>query len=175
MPTSHIHCLCRAFPVVSLTLGQRLLSPRSGTQERISVQFHEAHVVEAAERLSRASLLPLGASWGLRDLITAVEAYQALGRPDSKYPVFLFEDVVMAAAWLGDIDQAKASLAGYESIASAWPENILSRYGGHRAWGEGLRRLIDDPNALREATKNHAEKLEVTQLPKVEMLPGIHD
>jgi len=170
VPTSHIHCLCRDFPVINLTLGQRLLSPRSGTQERISVQFHEAHFVEAAERLSRFSLLPLRASWGLHDLISAVEAYQALGRPDSKYPVFPFEDVVMAAVWLGDIDQAKAALAKYESIASAWPENILPRYGGHRAWVESLRRLMDDPNVLRETARNHAERLKVTQLPKVEML-----
>jgi len=170
LPISHIHCLCRDFPVVSLTLSQDLLSKRSGTQERISAQFHEAHFPQAAVRLREASLLPFADSWGLRDLIAATDRYQKLGRSDANCPVSLFESVVLAAAWLGDLDKAEASLAKYEAIASSWPENILARCGGHHAWADSLRRLFGNPNALREAADLHAEKLKVIQLPKVEML-----
>ena len=133
-------------------------------------QFHDAHFADAAERLRKASLLPLAAAWGLGDLTEAVEVYQKMGRFDSKYPVSLFESIVMAAGCLGDIHRASAALAKYEAVASTWPGNILARCGGHRPWAESLRRLINDPEALREAAKRHAEKLKVSHLPRVEML-----
>jgi hypothetical protein len=170
LPTSHIHCLCRDFPAVGFTLGQRLRSVRSGATERISVQFHKAHFEEAAERLARASVLRLADAWGLHDLISAVEVYRGLGEVTSMYPLSAFESVVMAAVWLGDLDQASTAIAKYESITSMWPECILARHGGHRAWIEGLQRLTENPEALREAAESHIKALKLAHLPRVEML-----
>lgn len=169
-PTSHIHCLCRDFPVVSLTLGQRLLSPRSGTQERILVQFHETHFEDAARRLAAASLLSLVDPWSLSDLISAVQTYETLGRPDSKYPIFPLEDIVMAAAWLGEYDQALSAVAEYEETTAQWPKDVKARLGGNIARASELRQLIDNPKALRDLAEANAERLKVRSLPRIEML-----
>lgn len=170
IPTSHLHCLCRDFPVVSLTLGQRLLLPRSGSEERILVQFHRDHFEDAARRLRAASLLPLERSWGLADLTSAVQTYQTLGRPDSRYPIFAFEDVVMAAVWLGECDRAKSAVAEYEKIVAGWPENITARFDGNITWARKLREIIDNPRTLRDLADANAEKLKVRNLPQTEML-----
>jgi hypothetical protein len=153
-----------------LTLGQRLLSPRSGSEERILVQFHGAHFEHAARRLMAASLLPLDEPWGLSDLISAVQTYQTLGRPDSKYPIFPFEDVVMAAVWLGEHDQARSAIAEYQEIITGWPENVTARFGGNVAWASKLHQLIDNPKALRDVADANAERLKVRNLPRIEML-----
>lgn len=169
LPTTHIHCLCRDFPVVSLTLAQRLLSSRSGSEERITVQFHEARFAEAAQRLRDASLLPLSGTWELRDLIASVEPFRKIGLSDAKYPVALFESVVLTAGWLGQIDQANSLLAKYEACAADWPDNILARCGGYRMWANSLRELVENQIELKRITECHAEKLKVAQLPRVEM------
>lgn len=171
LPTSHIHCLCSDFPGVSLTLSQRLRSRRSDTTERISVQFHKGHFEEAAERLKMASVLPVAGSWGLRQLISAVDVYRGLGQLESIYPVFPFEDVVRAAVWLGDLDQASAAIAKFKSITSTWPENVLAQHGGHRAWIEGLHRMTQHPEVLRQSAESHVQTLKVAHLPRMEMLP----
>lgn len=170
IPTSHLHCLCRDFPVVSLTLGQRLLSPRSGSEERILVQFHRTHFEDAARRLTAASLLPLDGPWGLGDLISAVQMYQTLGRPDSRYPIFPFEDVVMAAVWLGERDQARSTIAEYQETITGWPESVTSRFGGNVAWASKFRQLVDNRKALQNLADANAERLKIRDLPRIEML-----
>jgi hypothetical protein len=170
LPTSHIRCLCGDFPVVSLALGQPLSSATSGTQERISVQFHQAHFDDAARRVRAASLLPLSDSWGLVDLVTAIETYRELGRPDSKYPVFLFEDVVMAATWLGELDRAESAIAEYQEATAHWPENVMARFGGSVAWASKLRQLISNPKGIRDMVDANAKKLKAQHLPQAEML-----
>lgn len=170
LPTSHIHFLGLDWSTVSLTLAQRLRSVRSGTSETISVRFHEAHCAEAAERLKQASLLSLEQPWGLRDLILAVDAFQRLGYVASYSSVAEFECVVLAAAMLGDTEQAQASLAHFEAVASAWPANFLHHRGGVRSWADRLRRLIDKPDSLWDAARRNAEKLKAVGLPRNDLV-----
>jgi hypothetical protein len=120
--------------------------------------------------LKKASVLPLAGPWRLRQLISAVETYRELGQLESLYPVSPFEDVVMAAVWLGDVGRASAAVAQYEVVSAAWPEYILAHRGGHRAWIEGLQRLTENPEALREAAESHIKTLKLAHLPRVEML-----
>ncbi|MDE5440903.1 hypothetical protein GWG65_05435 [Bradyrhizobium sp. CSA207] len=134
------------------------------------VQFHETHFEDAARRLTAASLLPLDRPWGLSNLISAVQMYQTLGRPDSRYPIFPFEDVVMAAIWLGEHDQARSAIAEYRETIAGWPENVTARFGGNVAWESKLRQLIDNPKALRDLADANAERLKVRSLPRIEML-----
>ncbi|GAA5130443.1 hypothetical protein GCM10023212_40140 [Luteolibacter yonseiensis] len=118
--------------------------------------------------------MPLEGSWGLRNLIEAVDSYQKIGNFDAKYPVSLFESIVLAAAWLGELDQSDALLAKYETSAAVWPDNILARCGGHRLWANNLRRLMEHPEKLRETAEINASKLKVVQLPKIDMISGNH-
>jgi hypothetical protein len=165
LPTLHVHCLCRPFPVLSLNLGQPLLSSRSGTAERISVQFHDTRSREACTRLVASSLLPVEGDWRLAQVLEAHAKYRRLERPDARYPVPLMEDAVSVCAWLGKPDEAAAQAARHIEEAKGWPENILVRQGGLEGWRKTLNTLAESGDELRKVVAEQIEALKLQRLP----------
>jgi hypothetical protein len=170
-PTTHLHNLCRNRKFLSLSLGQRLLSKRSGTQERIAVQFHEQHYREAAQRLAQASLLPLTGDLSLQQVLDAYCGYEKLNRPDSKYPVPLFEDGVLLCAWCGHIDKAMALLREHVREMHDWPTFIMATDGGVTAWESKMLGSLNDPNAIRAIAEAQAQELRINNLPIAALNP----
>lgn len=149
LPTLHAHCLCQPFPSVSLSLRQPLLSARSGTVDRISVQFHGAKFREACNRLMSAALLPVAGDWTIDEVLEAHARYRRLEIADTRFPVKLMEDAVSMCAWLGKTDQALAQAARYLDEARGWPENVLQREGGLPGWKKTLLDLAESGDRLR--------------------------
>jgi hypothetical protein len=169
-PTTHLHNLCRSFPVLSLSMAQRLLNERSGTQERIPVQFHEQRYGKAAQQLAQASLLPLTGDLNLHQVLDAQRAYRELNRPDSKYPVLLFEDGVLLAAWSGQHGRAEELLNQHTSEMRYWPANVLTRYGGVDSWKTKMLEKVENPKELQITAESQEHKLKVTNLPFAQFL-----
>lgn len=170
-PTTHLHNLCRPFPAISLSLAQRLLNERSGTQERIAVQFHESQYREVAQRLAKASLLPLTGDLTLHQMLDAHRGYRELNRPDSKYPVLLFEDGILLFAWSGQREQAVGLLNEHTGGMRDWPENIMARYGGLDAWERKMLESIKNPENLQATVESQARELKVANLPSAQLVP----
>jgi hypothetical protein len=171
LPTLHVHCLCRPFPVVSLSLGQPLLSTRSGTVERLSVQFHENKYKEACKRLLATSLMPIEGDWHLAQVLAAYENYRRLDRPDSRYPVSLIEDVISVCAWLGEPAPASELVKRCIAEARGWPEPVLARSGGLAGWHGTLETLVHSGDELRQTVSDQIEALKLRQLPVAQLLP----
>lgn len=169
-PTTHLHNLCRPFPAVSLSLAQRLLNERSGIQERIAVQFHKEHYREGAQRLANASLLPLNGDLTLVQVLDAHHRYREFNRPDSKYPVLLFEDGIFLCAWAGRNGQGIALLNEYLKEMGDWPVNVMARYGGVDKWQTKMRETIANPEALQVKAEAQAHELKVNDLPTAQLL-----
>ena len=170
LPTLHVHCLCRPFPDVSLSLGQPLLSIRSGAPDRISVSFHESKYKDACARLLSSSLLPVQGGWSLVQLIQAYERYRFLERWDSRYPVKLMEDAVSVCSWIGDIHQARILINNYINEAKAWPESILIREGGLTNWSDALNLLAVSGDLLRKNVNEQIDLLKLGKLPESQLL-----
>src|SRR4051812_1002168 len=129
-PTTHLHNLCRPFPVVSLSLNQRLLDQRSGTEVRIAAAFHNNHYLKAAHVLAPASLLSLAGDLTMSQIIDAHRNYRLLNRADSAYPVMLLEDEILLFAWFNQIDRAEALLQQHVKEMCHWPANVMAADGG---------------------------------------------
>ena len=170
-PTTHLHNLCRPFPAMSLSLSQRLLSERSGTQERIAIQFHEQHYREAAQRLTQASLLPLIGNLTLRQVLEAHRGYRELSRPDSKYPVLLFEDGILLLAWSGQREQAAGLIDQYIGEMRDWPATVMARFGGVGGWEKKMVESIENPGNLQLTAQSQAQELKAADLPLAQLLP----
>src|SRR5689334_8250555 len=56
LPTAHVHALTRSFPVISLTLAERLAG-NSGVEQRIKLSDHESSFAWAVDRLRSQSHL----------------------------------------------------------------------------------------------------------------------
>lgn len=169
-PTTYLHNLCRPCECMTLSFGQRLLTKRSGTQERIAASFHEQYYRDAAERLAEASLLPLDGDLKLDQVLEAYRGYQELHEPDSKYPVSLFEDAVLLCAWCGQMDRAMAVLRSYVEEMHDWPGRIMERDGGVEAWERKVLEMARDPETVRAVAESEALKLRVNHLPTVELI-----
>jgi hypothetical protein len=170
LPTLHVHCLCREFSVVSLNLGQPLVSVRSGTAERLSVQFHAQKYREACERLVASSLLPVTGDWTMSQVLAAFEAYRNLNRPDSRFPISLMEDAVSLWTWLGQNDRAQDLADQYGAEAKSWPEIVLVRQGGWDAWRNSLHTIAFSTDSLRKRVTEQTEYLKLLEAPVAELL-----
>jgi hypothetical protein len=170
-PTTHIHNLCRPFPTISLSLAQRLLNERSGSQERISAQFHEQHYLEAAQRLTKASLLPLFGDLTMHQVLDAHRGYRELNRPDSKYPVLLFEDGILLFAWSGQPERATELLNQYIGEMHHWPATVMARYSGVSGWEKLMVETIENRKNLQVTAESQAQKLKAADLPPAQLLP----
>jgi hypothetical protein len=148
-PTVHVHALTRAFPVVSLTLNQRLVTS-SGVQEGISFLRHDSDFANAAERLRSQSNLSLGAWPAIREIVSAYRAF-AVTQKDKGYPPAAneVEDSVLVPAAAGDQDSVAASLLLAGELAQVWPKSRLPLdWDSAESWLDGLANRSRDVGGL---------------------------
>lgn len=170
VPTTFAHCLCTESSFISLTLGQRLLTERSKAEDAIRVQFHENHVVEASARLKRASLLPLDGNLTFNQVLHAYRQYRELRNVDSQFPIFLFRDAVLLAAFLKKYDVATRLLELYCEEVVTWPAQIVTRIGGVDQWHRGLSAACEDRDAIVQTVESEIVKHKLSKLPTAELL-----
>lgn len=163
-PTSFIHSLCNPNPAITLTLAQRLRSRRTGSDESISLRFHENHFVDAAARLCADSVLPFDGALSLRQLAGAVERYRGLRTIDSEHPIFLFQDVVVLAAYLGDTSTTTALLERYSGEVETWPGSIVGRWGGVDGWRNHVMGLCRNRPSLAEIVESEIVRHKLQKL-----------
>ncbi|MEH0841289.1 hypothetical protein V6U81_02690 [Micromonospora sp. CPCC 205711] len=147
-PTAHVHALTRKFPVVTMTLGQRL-SGASGVQESVGFDEHGEVFRQAADRLREQSWLSLAEPPALEDVVSVYQGYvrrqMELGHPPA---VNEAEDCVLLPAAAGLPKLAERSLAIVEEVSANWPSARLPlNWSSRQEW------LTE----LAGKAKNHAE------------------
>jgi hypothetical protein len=149
-PTAHVHALTREFPVISLTLGQRL-ERSSGQPESVLFANHEREYLAAVAAIREQSVLSLSEKPPELELV--VKAYHSAvsARYDKGLPpaVAEMEDSVLVAAVAGLPDLLHDGLALAGELAGLWPKSRLPlTWPGKAAWLEGLRVKAEDHDAL---------------------------
>ena len=150
-PTAHIHALTRKFPVVSLTLSQRLQTP-SGVQESIRFAEHQALFQDAAERLARQSGLSLFEAPSVADIVASLRSF-ATSQQERGYPpaVIEVEDCVLIAAASGDEALAYECLDFASSIAEQWsPRRMPVDWAGVSQWSAQLHARAGNRSELAQ-------------------------
>jgi hypothetical protein len=150
-PTAHIHALTRKFPVVSLTLSQRLRAA-SGVQESIRFAEHQALFQGAAERLASQSWLSLFGPPSIVDIVASLRSF-ATSQQERGYPpaVIEVEDCVLIAAASGDDALADECLDFASTIAEQWsPRRMPLDWEGVSQWTDQLRARVGNRSELMQ-------------------------
>lgn len=148
-PTAHIHALTRPFPVVSLTLGQRLASD-SGMQESIRFARHAVDHIDASRRLAEQARLSLGAPPSVGDIVKELHAFTVaqyeLGNPPALNEV---EDSVLISSASGDKRLAEQGLQLAQELVAKWPKSRLPlNWIGGEEWITSLAEKAASPEDL---------------------------
>lgn len=149
-PTAHIHALTRVFPVVSLTLGQRLLSP-SGVQEAVKFAHHIDAYLEASRRLVEQSALSLTSAPTIGQIVAELHSFamaqQERGNPPA---VSELEDSIFIATVIGDMKLQDQGLQLASDLLPKWrAERLPPSFPGKETWLTGLRRKCEHPDELQ--------------------------
>lgn len=120
VPTAHVHCLLRPFEMITLTACVQ--------EEPIRVASHERLHREIAQRLARKCPALNGASVSLDEVLGIYESHIRSGAPDSKYPLFMFEEMILLRG-LRDAGEAREYLSSYSRVVGSWPEYVLGNKG----------------------------------------------
>ncbi|MGW6493878.1 hypothetical protein [Nonomuraea angiospora] len=128
-PHAHVHALTRDFPVVSLTLTQRLTTA-AGVAEGIPAQLHEERFEEAARRLETQSPLPLREAPTLEQIVHQYRRH-AVDAQRGRLPIAEpeLEDSVLVPAAAGEEALAVESLRLVSEVAAGW-----SKLEAPRGW-----------------------------------------
>jgi hypothetical protein len=154
-PTSHVHALTREFPVVSLTLGWRLLRP-SGQPERLRLSYHESEFRGAAGRLREQSVLSLDECPSLEEIIR--EYHSSVAKAQQPAVVEL-EDSVLLAAVGGRPDLVADGLRLAGEVAAGWPKSRLPLdWPGAQEWIAGLSSRAQDVDRLSAVVEGQIAK-----------------
>jgi len=151
-PTAHIHALTRDFPVVTLTLGQRLVG-RSGMRETIKFSRHPSEFVEAAERLAVQSALSLGMPAPtpgevVDQLYLCAEDRQRRGWEPA---VNEMEDGLLISAVRGDDARVARGLDLARELLGVWPKQRLPfNLPGGDKWLGGIVDIVAKPAAIAD-------------------------
>lgn len=172
-PIFHVHCLSKAFPVVSLTLGRQLRSDRSGGPDFVQVRFHEEKYKEAAARMVRQSLLPLEGDLRLEQVMDAYRHY--LSTPMGKLQAaILYRDVIILSAWAGDRASASKLLAEclrLERQTDLVSDDAAFRHVGGRAGMEAeCQECIANPALIQQTVDSQIAALGVENLPTANLI-----
>lgn len=161
-PTFHTHVLGKKVPVVSLTLAQPLLTERTQAPQSIQISYHQDKFEEAASRLRRQALLPIE---GPLTLELALDAYRDyICRPTSNFPVELYEDMILLAAWCGRIDKVSDLIESSCDEISSWPPQIISSLEGVDSWVERVKRMsLHD--VLSKEVETEISSLNIADIP----------
>ena len=170
-PTFHVDCLCKEFPVVTLTLATRLRTLRPGP-DFIGVKEHEERVHDAAQRMNDQSLLPLQGSLHLAQVIDAYRKYLNTDLGQMHAPQ-LFQDMILLYIWSEATGKAQSLLnevrgndsgAKYEN-AGVEDETVPFR------WEE----LIEEPRKLDRVVASQIANLGLNEIPTSELLTNRSD
>ena len=100
-PVIHIHNLCRPKGFISLTLWNPLQNKRGTYYQTINVKSHTSSFEDAGKRLRQQSIFPISEKLTLSEILLAYQKYLMLNMQDSKYPIFIYEDIISLRVWCG--------------------------------------------------------------------------
>ena len=154
-PTAHIHVLTRPFPVVSLTLGQRLAS-RSGMPETVRFSDHAEDYLGAARRLADQARLSLDVPPTVGDVVTELRAFAVAQHAMGSWPaVGEVEDSVLISSASGDRDLTEEGLQLARDLVKKWPKHRLPLdWVGEEAWITSLSKKADNAEDLRAVVES---------------------
>ncbi|MGW1759206.1 hypothetical protein [Streptomyces mirabilis] len=166
-PTAHIHALVREFPVISLTLGQRMVT-LSGIQESVSFARHSNEYQSAARRLVAQSRLSLDEPPTISSVVDAlyehVSVQQGRGLPPT---VRELEDGVLIAAVAGELSLVESGLRLARQM-DVWPKSRLPLdRKGSGIWLTGLEEQIADPSVLSDVVEQQIYFHKLVKVPTV--------
>ncbi|WP_405731498.1 hypothetical protein OG607_33755 [Streptomyces sp. NBC_01537] len=169
-PTVHVHSLAQDFPVISLTLAQRLLKP-SGVQQPIEVDRHPEEFRWAAVRLEEQSAFSLRRAPELSEIAEALRAF-ALAAQRGRLPAAVPElrDSVFIPAASGDAEAADESLGLVAELSEKWSKyEAPPGWTDTREWLDWLRATADDVPGLTSLVDGQIVK---HKLSKIRSSPG---
>lgn len=149
-PTVHIHALTREFPVISLVLGQRLVTS-SGVQEAVAFSRHAERYSEAARRLAEQAHLSLDFPPTVEDIVRELRAFalsqQSQGGPPAVNEI---EDSVLIPAAIGSVEVVEESLQLARELVGKWPKSRLPiNWTSGGEWLEKLSVRARDVDSLQ--------------------------
>lgn len=149
-PTAHIHALTREFPVISLTLGQRLVTA-SGVQEAIKFSRHSEDYLEASRRLTEQARLSLAAPPSVEEIVGELHAFAVAQQEQGNPPaVNEIEDSILISSAHGNWELVEQGLRLARVLLEKWPKARLPlNFSGADEWLAGLSDKASDPNGLR--------------------------
>ncbi|MGW0131587.1 hypothetical protein [Streptomyces sp. NPDC003299] len=154
-PTAHIHALTREFPVVSLTLGQRLVTT-SGVQETVKFATHTEDYLDASRRLAEQARLSLTAPPSMEEIVGELHAFavaqQELGAPPAINEI---EDSVLISSVHGNWELTEQGLQLARILLDQWPNQRLPLdFPGKEGWISALTEKASNPDRLRATVED---------------------
>lgn len=171
VPTLFLHSLCRPSEAITLSMGQFILSERSGLPRQIKVKSHDDSFSSASRELLDASLLPLEGNISLGELFDAYSKHRAISQTEAKFPIHLMEDAVSAAAYIGENDRAIIQARSYLEEASSWPEIALRQRGDLNEWSHMLLRLASSTSEIQQTVTDQGKILKIDGIPVSSLIP----
>ncbi|MFJ8020354.1 hypothetical protein [Streptomyces sp. NPDC096311] len=164
----HIHVLVREFPVISLTLGQRMVAP-SGIQESVSFARHSGEYESAARRLVVQSRLSLEEPPTISTIVDALYEHVSLRQERGLPPaVRELEDGVLIAAAAGAPSLVEFGLRLARQMVDVWPKSRLPLdWKGGDIWLTGLEERIANPSALSDVVEQQISFHKLAKVPTV--------
>ena len=167
MPTFHVHCLCAAFPGVSLMLATQLRTERTEGPDYIEVRLHEDKYNEAAARMARQSLLPMTGDLTLAQVLDAYRKHMTT--PMGRLTVMhLYRDMILLSAWVGD--QQGVSKLLEEALRSTADDANFRHVGGRTGFETECRKAIANPGSIEQVVQDQVTALKLAELPQSNLL-----
>ena len=164
LPTSHLHALTRPFPVVTLTLAQRL-AHRNGAAWRIHVNEHAAKLSMAAATLREQSVMPLDLPPSPAEVLACYREF-IVSQPRLGVPTAMneLEDLICLATIMGEAAAVRGGLSLAAEISDEW-EWAPVGYPDVSGWLAHLTTLASDPAALCKVVSGEIDKHKLGSLP----------
>lgn len=164
-PVLHIHNLCRPTGFISLTLWNPIQNKRNTNYQTINIKSHTYSFEEAAKSLRQQSLFPISEKTSLSEILTAYQKYLRLNMPSSKYPIFIYEDIISLLTWCGKRKEAEKKFNDFVKIMSNWMPIVFENVGGYNTFCNKLYDIIDTPHKLQEIYDSEIMLLKANKLP----------
>ncbi|MEH0423268.1 hypothetical protein [Streptomyces sp. B21-083] len=163
LPTVHVHALTREFPVISLTLGQRL-ERSSGQPETVLFARHEEEFQRAVDTLKAQSRLSLDMPPSLERIVKEYHSSSSARQEAGFSPAVVeMEDSILIAAAANRRDLVEDGLSLAADLAGKWPKARLPlTWVSAVAWLDGIRSKAGDLETLAETVSGQvaAHKLD---------------
>jgi hypothetical protein len=164
LPTAHVHSLAREFPVVTMTLAERLRSD-AGVALRIRVADHDVSFGAAAARLRAQSQLSLDEPPTPDDVLRRYQEVILEGqRAAAPSGVVELEDMVAISTILGDSATAQRGIGLAKELTRKWSRSP-SGWPDSNAWIASLETLAADPSPLRRRVASEVDKQKLNEIP----------